>query len=985
MDKNLSILVKFAALDKLTAPLRRMAGGAREAGKDVAGTRKEILALQKTTGKIGALKDLRADAARTAEQLGYARSRVTALRAEIEETGTPTKRLSSQLLVAERDVARFEKTTGTQSERLEALSQHLREAGVDVGRLADEEGRLGREIEEANGRLGEQRDLKARTAAAEASRSKIADMGERLQGGGVKLVAAGAAIGAPLVLGTKAAIGFETAMAGVAKMVDGTDAQLKVLEGGILDLSRHVPISPPAIASIVEAGGAAGLARAELLEFAESAARMGVAFEMAPEAAGDTMAKWRTAFRMTGPEVDSLADKVNYLSDKTAAGASDISDIITRVGPLAGVAGMAAGETAALGATLTSMGVQSEIAATGIKNTLLALTKGDAATKAQRESFSKLGLEATAVSKSMQRDAAGTITDVLGRISRLKKHQQTAILSELFGSESVGAIAPMLSQLETLEKNLELVGDGGGYAGSMQAEFARQSATTANKLQLASNRVEVMKIRLGDRLLPDLVAGADKFGALADRVSAFAERNPAATKAVVVFLAALAVGLTTIGTLAVAIGTALGPLSFLVGALKTPAASATLLQRALQLLFAPFRMIGSVVGRLTGFVGRLVPWMARLRGSMQYWGVFRTLFGPIGTAIRSLLPLLGPIGAAIAAIGAPVWAIVAAFAALAAIVVGAGVFIYNNWRGIAAFFVSMWTSFATATAPLRASLGALGSALGALGAAFLGWVGRLLGPVIAGIASFGGAVVRFFAPAFRWIGALVGPIALKSWTSFGNIVGSVIGGIVNHLKGLVDGITSGVGWLTRLFNKGKEAPTAKVSAAATSAPKAPPIAGKRAVGGPVMGGRLYLVGERGPELFEAPANGRIIPNQRLGRGLALAGSAALAALPAAAAPPIRAMAASPIRAFAPPTIAAATPLRVQQRTLETTAAASAPRAGGVTGSTVRSVQFTGPITIAVTGAPGQDVNELADIIMARFDDAARRSVASTMADREFDE
>lgn len=43
-----------------------------------------------------------------------------------------------------------------------------------------------------------------------------------------------------------------------------------------------------------------------------------------------------------------------------------------------------------------------------------------------------------------------------------------------------------------------------------------------------------------------------------------------------------------------------------------------------------------------------------------------------------------------------------------------------------------------------------------------------------------------------------------------------------------------------------------------------PIAGARAAGGPVTGGKRYLVGENGPELFTPGASGSIIPNNRLG-------------------------------------------------------------------------------------------------------------------------
>jgi hypothetical protein len=43
-----------------------------------------------------------------------------------------------------------------------------------------------------------------------------------------------------------------------------------------------------------------------------------------------------------------------------------------------------------------------------------------------------------------------------------------------------------------------------------------------------------------------------------------------------------------------------------------------------------------------------------------------------------------------------------------------------------------------------------------------------------------------------------------------------------------------------------------------------PFGGPRADGGSVYGGTTYLVGERGPELFTAPGNGRIVPNNALG-------------------------------------------------------------------------------------------------------------------------
>ena len=38
------------------------------------------------------------------------------------------------------------------------------------------------------------------------------------------------------------------------------------------------------------------------------------------------------------------------------------------------------------------------------------------------------------------------------------------------------------------------------------------------------------------------------------------------------------------------------------------------------------------------------------------------------------------------------------------------------------------------------------------------------------------------------------------------------------------------------------------------------------MGGPVMGGEMYMVGERGPEMFVPNQSGTIVPNNQLGSG-----------------------------------------------------------------------------------------------------------------------
>ncbi|EGP02905.1 hypothetical protein AAUPMG_12231 [Pasteurella multocida subsp. multocida str. Anand1_goat] len=45
------------------------------------------------------------------------------------------------------------------------------------------------------------------------------------------------------------------------------------------------------------------------------------------------------------------------------------------------------------------------------------------------------------------------------------------------------------------------------------------------------------------------------------------------------------------------------------------------------------------------------------------------------------------------------------------------------------------------------------------------------------------------------------------------------------------------------------------------------LSGARAMGGPVGGGRAYLVGEKGPEIFVPGASGQITSNENLNKAL----------------------------------------------------------------------------------------------------------------------
>lgn len=455
-----------------------------------------------------------------------------------------------------------------------------------------------------------------------------------------------------------AAVKFESSMADVRKVVDfDSPEQFKQMGKDILDLSTRIPMAAEGLAQIVAAGGQSGIARDELLGFAESAAKMGVAFDITAEQAGDMMAKWRTAFKMGQSDVVKLADKINFLGNTTAASAPLISDVVTRIGPLGSVGGVASGEIAALGASLVGSGVTSEIAATGIKNLILALVSGESATKSQNEAFAALGFNAVDMAKYMQKYARGAILSVLEAVQRLDKEQQASVMAELFGKESISAIAPLLSNLDALKTNFDAVSDASKYAGSMEKEFQTRAETTANAMELMNNSIYRTKVAIGQGLLPAIAPVASVVADAATAVGNFATEYPNLTGAV------------------------LGGTGALFGVAAAASAFMWALNGARLALFGAKTAFG-IAGAALGKYNILI----KTGTALTYgWNLAGRLFNS-GLAITgSMFKGLG-VGAM------KLWGILLAnpWIALATVAVGAAWMIYKNWDTVKEWFTTLW-------------------------------------------------------------------------------------------------------------------------------------------------------------------------------------------------------------------------------------------------------------------------------------------------------
>ena len=701
---KLKLEVLFGAVDKLTGPMKTIVGGSKTMADALKKTNGELKDLEAQQRKISGFRQLTAQSEKTAQALAKNKQTISELKAALKINPEVQENVAA-LARAEAAHKRLMGVQKSQRTELTGMAQEFNKAGIQMDRLNDEESDLKNKIHLTTMELNKQKESLGKHTEAQKKYEKMQErMGKANDMAKKGLMIAGAGAAA-LAVPVKIAIDYESAMADVAKVVDGLkDEAGKItpaytaMSNQILEMTTRLPMAAKDIAAIVAAGAQSGIAKNELIGFAESAVKMGVAFDITADQAGQSMAEMRAAFKMTQPQVIALADQINYLGNTSPNKADKIMEVVQRIGALGEVGGFASSSIAAMAASLTS--VEPDVAATGIKNIILAMTKGESATKGQVEAFEKLKLKSTDVAKNMQKDAEGTIATVLKAIQKLPKEEQVAVTNSLFGSEALPVVMQYAQGLDTLEKNLNAVSDAKVYAGSMEAEYAARAATTANNIQLAKNQMAALGITIGNVLLPGVNSMIGSFNGVMSSVQKWAQANPGLASGLVkVAIGAIAIvgGLSALSIGAIAIfgpmmmvaksfGVVIGVSKLLVGSLSGIVTVAKLSGGALLWLGKGIFFLGQqalmAMGKLYLFAIRGLGMLAQglimgaVKGVTMLGQAFLFLGKNILMAGRFLLT--NPIGLAITGI------------ALGAFL------IYKNWAPISAFFVGIWNTIKTA-------------------------------------------------------------------------------------------------------------------------------------------------------------------------------------------------------------------------------------------------------------------------------------------------
>lgn len=614
----------------------------------------------------------------------------------------------------------------------ETLQNPLRMSRKRVGELRREYDQLGQTIAKINRKRSLVADLQQQKQAHYDRRRAIKD---EFWG------AAGAVAG--VAFPVKLAVEFESAMADVKKVVDfDTPKQFKEMEQDILRLTRTIPMAGTELAKITASGGQLGVARKDLPKFTETIAKMSVAFDMAADQAGDSMAKLANVYQIPIDQIGKLGDAVNHLSNSSPAKAGDIINTLGRVGGVAKQFGLTEIQTTSLSNAFISLGKTPEIAGTAINGMLTKLMTADKQGAKFQKALKNMGMESKDLKKAIKENGEQALMDFLKQVGKLPKENQMGALVDLFGLEYADDVAVLVSGLETYKKSINELKktskDGKpAFIGSMDKEFAARSATTANNWQIFKNSLTEIGITAGSVLLPALNQLMTTIRPIINSFADWASKNPEVVSALVHLAAGFA-------------------------ALKVGGLMFRFVGNELSGLMVSFRLAKALLG--VDWLATVIRFKSGIGALARIFGVVKTAATLLGSGLMSLgrFLLMSPIGIALALLG------VAAY------------LLYKNWDGVVGGAKALWQDLSNFISGIVNSIASFfGTCWERIKAFFNSGIGNISAQIINW--SPLGLFYRSFASVLSWFGVQLP----SSFTQFG---ANIIQGLWNGLKSKIESV-----------------------------------------------------------------------------------------------------------------------------------------------------------------------------------------------------
>lgn len=620
-DRNLRIRMLLEAGDRVTGPLRDIAGGSTKAAQALKLTRDRLKEIEQAQGDIDGFRGLKAGLQSTNTQLDASKARVAELRGEIAATDKPTQALTRALAKAEREVTTLEATERRQTQALSEMGLKLHTAGIDTEDLARHQRRLrteavqtNREIAEQERRVGQLADRERRMAAGRARFAKIQGMATGLAAGGAAAIGTGMAMAAPLIGSIKAAQEYESVMTDIGQKADLSRVQATALGKNLLISAKAANQMPADMQAGIDALAGLGAKVPAAVKMMTPIGRAATAYKA--EIADLSNAAYAATDNLKVP-VSQTQRIIDIMASAGKSGAFEIKDMaqyfpaLTAAYQGLGQTGTGAVADLAAGLQIARKGAgDAASAGTNLANILQKI-----ASPATNKAFEKMGVDLPAALKKAYAEGK-TPLEAIAELTNTTLKGDLSKLGYLFEDAQVQqGLRPLIQNMDEYRR---IRAEASKADGTTDRDFAERMKDSAEQTKQLKINATTLAITLGAQLLPTVNAVVTKANAFATWIGDVANRYPNATKAIAIGAAAFAALFLVLGGGAIVIAGLVAPfaaLSFAAGALN----------------IAMLPLIGITLGVVAGVVA--IGAAAYL--IYQNWGAIGGFFSDMWTGIVS--------------------------------------------------------------------------------------------------------------------------------------------------------------------------------------------------------------------------------------------------------------------------------------------------------------------------------------------------------------
>lgn len=304
---------------------------------------------------------------------------------------------------------------------------------------------------------------------------------------------------------------FDDGLIKISKTTGLAGKELRDLGEDIARISFKVPIATKNLLEIGEAAGQMGIkGRKNIEAFVETLGRLELATDVI---GGEGARKIARILNITGladdaaNSVGKFGAALTALGNNAAATESEILEVAQKIAQATVVFGVSAPDILGFATALREMGLQSEVAGTQLGIAFVEINKMLVVGSKGIKTFTTImGRSREELSEAFGKDAAGVITEFIGRLSQIEKSKVPIVLNQigLDGTRMFRVMGPLITRFSKLEEQLGRSNTEFEREVALLIESERAAKSFSKQLQLAANNFAVLGREIGAQVLPSL-------------------------------------------------------------------------------------------------------------------------------------------------------------------------------------------------------------------------------------------------------------------------------------------------------------------------------------------------------------------------------------------------------------------------------------------------------------------------------------------------